>query len=98
MRYNAQLLQRVELRGQALDVAFIIVLAHLEEVGISFLPLSSLDCTFPLLGSLEFGDDLTVSVVDQAMCFPEHSFDTFGSCIIEVGEESCLAGNAQSER
>lgn len=81
---------------KTLNVALVEVLARLKEVYISLLPFALLNNMFPTVLRLKPGKDLSIAIVNGAMCLPEMCVHLLRRSIVEVEEYGILTGDAKA--
>lgn len=86
------------MRRETLDVAFVEVLAPLQEVDISLLPFAPLNDEPPPLFRLVASEHPSIAIVNGAMCVPEVGLHPLRRSIVEVEENGILAGNSEAVR
>jgi hypothetical protein len=85
---------------QSLDKALVEILAGLEKINITLLPLALLAVPvllvlFRLLKRLVTGDNLAIAIVDRDVCIPKAELNTLSCRILEVEEDGVLAFDTQ---
>ena len=91
---TVQSLHTDKVGGKTLDVALVEELAHLDEVGISFLEFATLDNHLLLISLAIFSQELLEPVVDLGMSVPQALSNTLVDGIFEVEEDRTLRGFA----
>src|ERR1700730_1153237 len=94
----SQIWQAIKMRRKTLNVAFVEVLASLEEIDISLLPLAPLNDKPPPLFRLIASENFSIAIVNGAVRIPEVSLNPLRSRIVKVDEYGILAGDPKAIR